>query len=189
MAIGASEIETFWTAFPRSLARRGLRGVKLVISDAHEGPRRRSPRCSTHPDSAAARISCAMCRPMPASRGVASSPPLSPPRLPRRTPNCAEPVAPEPTPATAGVADQIRPKAALGAGEPAALGETEVDVQPLGRGVELALCHHPWRLDVQRHSKQVGVTHRSTSSQSGFVTSHHRSGGRRPRTRGIFNAR
>jgi len=37
MAIGASEAETFWTAFLRSLARRGLRGVKLVISDAHEG--------------------------------------------------------------------------------------------------------------------------------------------------------
>ena len=35
MAIGASEAETFWTDFLRSLARRGLRGVKLVISDAH----------------------------------------------------------------------------------------------------------------------------------------------------------
>ena len=37
MTIGASEAETFWTAFLRTLARRGLRGVKLVISDAHEG--------------------------------------------------------------------------------------------------------------------------------------------------------
>jgi putative transposase len=37
MAIGASEAETFWTDFLRGLARRGLRGVKLVISDAHEG--------------------------------------------------------------------------------------------------------------------------------------------------------
>jgi putative transposase len=37
MDIGASEAETFWTAFLRKLARRGLRGVKLVISDAHEG--------------------------------------------------------------------------------------------------------------------------------------------------------
>jgi len=37
MSIGASEAETFWTEFLRSLARRGLRGVKLVISDAHEG--------------------------------------------------------------------------------------------------------------------------------------------------------
>jgi transposase-like protein len=37
MAIGPSEAETFWTAFLRKLARRGLRGVKLVVSDAHEG--------------------------------------------------------------------------------------------------------------------------------------------------------
>ena len=37
MDIGHSEAETFWTAFLRKLARRGLRGVKLVISDAHEG--------------------------------------------------------------------------------------------------------------------------------------------------------
>ena len=37
MAVGASEAETFWTQFLRSLARRGLRGVKLVISDDHKG--------------------------------------------------------------------------------------------------------------------------------------------------------
>ena len=37
MDIGPSEAETFWTAFLRKLARRGLRGVQLVISDAHEG--------------------------------------------------------------------------------------------------------------------------------------------------------
>jgi putative transposase len=37
MAVGSSEAETFWTEFLRTLARRGLRGVKLVISDAHEG--------------------------------------------------------------------------------------------------------------------------------------------------------
>ena len=37
MDIGASEAEPFWTAFLRKLARRGLRGVKLVVSDAHEG--------------------------------------------------------------------------------------------------------------------------------------------------------
>jgi putative transposase len=35
--IGPSEAETFWTDFLRKLRRRGLRGVKLVISDAHEG--------------------------------------------------------------------------------------------------------------------------------------------------------
>lgn len=37
MKIGASEAETFWTDFLRTLARRGLSGVKLVVSDAHEG--------------------------------------------------------------------------------------------------------------------------------------------------------
>jgi len=37
MDIGPSEAETFWTEFLRKLARRGLRGVKLVISDSHEG--------------------------------------------------------------------------------------------------------------------------------------------------------
>lgn len=37
VATGASETEPFWTEFLRSLTRSGLRGVKLVISDAHEG--------------------------------------------------------------------------------------------------------------------------------------------------------
>ena len=35
--IGASEAETFWLEFLRTLKRRGLAGVKLVISDAHDG--------------------------------------------------------------------------------------------------------------------------------------------------------
>ena len=35
--IGASEAEAFWTAFLRKPRQRSLRGVKLVISDAHEG--------------------------------------------------------------------------------------------------------------------------------------------------------
>jgi putative transposase len=37
MTIGHSEAEPFWVEFLRSLARRGLRGVRLVVSDAHEG--------------------------------------------------------------------------------------------------------------------------------------------------------
>ena len=37
LAVGPSEAETFWLDFLRSLARHGLRGVKLVISDCHEG--------------------------------------------------------------------------------------------------------------------------------------------------------
>ncbi|MBY0138789.1 IS256 family transposase, partial [Methylorubrum populi] len=35
--IGPSEAEVFWTDFLRSLVKRGLSGVQLVISDAHEG--------------------------------------------------------------------------------------------------------------------------------------------------------
>jgi len=35
--VGPSEDRAFWTAFLRSLVKRGLHGVRLVISDAHEG--------------------------------------------------------------------------------------------------------------------------------------------------------
>lgn len=38
-ATGPSEDHQFWVAFLRSLVKRGLRGVRLVISDAHEGLR------------------------------------------------------------------------------------------------------------------------------------------------------
>ncbi|WP_246716257.1 IS256 family transposase, partial [Aurantimonas sp. DM33-3] len=37
MEIGTSEAEPIWTEFLRKLTRRGLRGVRLVVSDAHEG--------------------------------------------------------------------------------------------------------------------------------------------------------
>lgn len=39
VATGPSEAEVFWTDFLRSLADRGLRGVKLVIADDHKGLR------------------------------------------------------------------------------------------------------------------------------------------------------
>ena len=56
MAVGPSEAEPFWTSFLRTLMRRGLRGVKLVISDAHEGLKAAAarvltaawPRCRVH---------------------------------------------------------------------------------------------------------------------------------------------
>src|SRR5689334_20795776 len=38
--LGPSEAETFWATFLRGLVKRGLKGVKLVISDAHEGLKR-----------------------------------------------------------------------------------------------------------------------------------------------------
>lgn len=37
MEVAPSEAEPFWTEFLRKLARRGLRGVKLVVSDDHKG--------------------------------------------------------------------------------------------------------------------------------------------------------
>jgi transposase-like protein len=49
MATGPSEAEEFWTKFLRSLTARGLRGVKLVISDSHEGLKKAARRvlCAT----------------------------------------------------------------------------------------------------------------------------------------------
>ena len=86
MDIGPSEAETFWTAFLRKLARRGLRGVKLVVSDAHEGIKATVAkvlnatwqRCRVHFMRTRWR--------MPARAGGASSPPSSPPHLHRTTP-------------------------------------------------------------------------------------------------------
>ena len=43
--IGDSEDETFWTRFCRSLKKRGLSGVRLIISDAHEGLKAAIRRC------------------------------------------------------------------------------------------------------------------------------------------------
>ncbi|SEJ85982.1 Transposase, Mutator family [Sinorhizobium meliloti] len=37
MEVGTSEAAPIWTEFLRKLTRRGLRGVKLVVSDVHEG--------------------------------------------------------------------------------------------------------------------------------------------------------
>lgn len=37
LEVGLSESEAFWTEFLRSLVRRGLRGVELVVSDDHKG--------------------------------------------------------------------------------------------------------------------------------------------------------
>jgi putative transposase len=39
LGLGPSEAEGLWSAFLKGLLRRGLRGVKLVVSDAHDGLR------------------------------------------------------------------------------------------------------------------------------------------------------
>ncbi len=85
MDIGPSEAETFWTAFLRKLARRGLRGVKLVVSDAHEGIKAAVPRSSPPPGNAAASTSCSW--PMPAGAAGGSSRPSSPQPSPRTMPS------------------------------------------------------------------------------------------------------
>ena len=87
MDIGPSEAETFWTEFLRKLARRGLRGVKLVDlrrPRGHQGRRRQG--AAAPPGSAAACTSCATRWPMPARAAGASSRPSSPPPSPRTTP-------------------------------------------------------------------------------------------------------
>ena len=69
MEVGPSEAEPFWTEFLRSLTRRGLRGVKLVISDGHEGLKKAAAKVlSCRPGSAAACTSCAMPWPTSASK-------------------------------------------------------------------------------------------------------------------------
>ena len=62
--VGASEDGAFWLAFLRSLTARGLSGVELVTSDAHQGLKTPSPRCSLGPaGSAAAPTSWPTCSP------------------------------------------------------------------------------------------------------------------------------
>ena len=90
MTVGHSEAEPFWVEFLRSLARRGLRGVKLVVSDAHEGLKAAIAkilgaawqRCLAACSQAAESTSCATPWPTPARPSVASSRPgLAPPSL------------------------------------------------------------------------------------------------------------
>src|ERR1700758_1204010 len=101
--IGPSEAETFSTAFLRKLARRGLRGVKLVVSDAHEGVKAAVSKVLMPPGSVAASTSCATRWRMPARVGCSSSPPSSPLRLPRT-------MSRQQRPQWRRVADQHRPK-------------------------------------------------------------------------------
>jgi putative transposase len=91
MDVGPSETETFWTAFLRKLARRGLRGVKLVISDAHEGIKATVAKVLNASWQRCASTSCAMPWHMPAATVGASSPPSSLPPLRRTTPNPPKP--------------------------------------------------------------------------------------------------
>ncbi len=66
LAVGPSEAEPFWTDFFRSLTGRGLRGVKLVISDAHLGLKAAAAKVFKATGNGAAFTSCAMHSRMPA---------------------------------------------------------------------------------------------------------------------------
>ena len=57
--VGAAETEAFWREFLRSLVRRGLAGVQLVVSDAMKASSRRSRRCWARPGSVALSTSSA----------------------------------------------------------------------------------------------------------------------------------
>ena len=88
MTIGHSEAEPFWVEFLRSLTRRGLRGVKLVVSDAHEGLKaaiNKVLRCSVQLGKGVACISCATPWLTRETASAASSPPRSAPHSPRTT--------------------------------------------------------------------------------------------------------
>jgi putative transposase len=73
VAVGASETEAFWREFCRSLVARGLSGVLLVISDAHEGLRAALAQCF-----AGASQLAALPGALPAPRGGRLLPPGRP---------------------------------------------------------------------------------------------------------------
>ena len=110
------EAETFWSEFLAAGAARP-RGVKLVISDAHEGFKAAAARCSAPPGSAAASTSCATRWRTPTRTAAASSRPSSP----RLSPRPADAARKQ----WRNVADQLRAKLPKLA---ALLDEAEVDV-------------------------------------------------------------
>jgi len=83
MEIGTSEAEPIWTEFLRKLTRRGLRGVKLAVSDATKASKPPFPRSFPLPGKDAEFTSCAMRWRMPARAGDALSQPSLQRLLPR----------------------------------------------------------------------------------------------------------
>ena len=86
--IGEVESEAFWVAFLRDLVARGLAGVRLAISDEHQGLKAAIATVSSPaPGSAAPCTSCATCTATAAATSAAWSPPpcarSSTPPMPR----------------------------------------------------------------------------------------------------------
>jgi putative transposase len=73
--VGEAETEAFWREFLKSLIGRGLAGVQLVVSDAHEGLKAAIARHLHCPGSAAACTSCAIASATPARISTACWPP------------------------------------------------------------------------------------------------------------------
>ena len=97
--IGPSEAEPFWTTFLRELVRRGLKGVKLVISDAHEGLKAAIQRVMGRPGKGVACMPCATPLPTCPRASTPSWPPpsgrpsFSPTTLRRPRPGARSPIS------------------------------------------------------------------------------------------------
>jgi putative transposase len=120
MDVGVSEAAHFWIEFLRKLTRRGLRGVKLVISDAHEGIKAAVSRVlSATWQRAAANILSGMPWSMPGRPSAGSSQPSSEPPLLKTM------MKPAAKAQWRQVADQLRPRVPK---LPAFMDEAEADV-------------------------------------------------------------
>jgi putative transposase len=75
--VGEVESGAFWTEILRSLRKRGLEGVRLAISDQHEGLKARSPACWAARGSAALSTSPGTWSSTAAATSAGSSPPRS----------------------------------------------------------------------------------------------------------------
>ena len=82
LGLGPSEAEPFWSTFLKGLIKRGLKGVKLVISDAYDGLRHAITACSVRHGKGAACIG----RATPWRTCLRASTPWSPPQSAR--PSC-----------------------------------------------------------------------------------------------------
>jgi putative transposase len=71
--LGEVESEAFWIELLRDLRRRGLQGVRLCISDQHEGLRTAVARVLSRPGSAARSTSSATCTSTAGPRSAGSS--------------------------------------------------------------------------------------------------------------------
>jgi Transposase, Mutator family len=91
--VGAAETEAFWKEFLRGLVRRGLAGVQLVVSDAHEGLKQAIAQVLKLPLAALHRpLPPRRARPLPQGSAAAGRR-RDPPHLPGRQPRGGPPPA------------------------------------------------------------------------------------------------